>query len=166
LPLSNQTRGLQLSSTEYPGDRACCLSRAQTSSGRERPDFPLSRQVTIGGFIDPRKQSLCFIRGVLVMNAASGSGEAVVNPSLRSVLCCVSDLPSPALLSPEGGFLACSCQELLAVTSWCPSVQLLKTADGDVGCSRARPVALRAWYRISHASASSSIHAQSSHSLL
>jgi len=85
---------------------------------------------------------------------------------LRSVLCCVSDLPSPALLSPEGGFLACSCQELLAVTSRCPSVQLLKTADGDVGCSRARPVALRAWYRISHASASSSIHAQSSHSLL
>jgi len=85
LPLSNQTRGLQLSSTEYPGDRACCLSRAQTSSGRERPDFPLSRQVTIGGFIDPRKQSLCFIRGVLVMNAASGSGEAVVNPSLNVV---------------------------------------------------------------------------------
>ncbi|KFP92717.1 hypothetical protein N311_05922, partial [Apaloderma vittatum] len=156
---------LQLSDTEYPGDRACCLSRAQTSSGRERPDFPLSRQVTIGGFIDPRKQSLRFIRDMLVMNVAAGSGEAVVNPSLNvakdkscSVLCCVSDLLSPDQLSPEGGFLAGSCQELLAITSQCPSMQLLKTADGNVGCSCARLVALQAWFRISWAYAGTSIY--------
>lgn len=83
-----------------------------------------------------------------------------------SVLCCASDLPSPNQLSPEGGFLAGSCQELLAITSRCPSMQLLKTADGDVGCSCARPVALQAWFRISPADASSSIYTQSSHSLL
>lgn len=76
--------GFAIKNVEYPGDRAGYLSPAQTSSGRERPDFPLSRQVTIGGFIDPRKQS-CFIRDMLVVNAASGSGEAVVNPSLNVV---------------------------------------------------------------------------------
>lgn len=59
-----------------------------------------------------------------------------------SILCCISDLPSPDQLSPEEGFLAGSCQELLAITSRCPSMQLLKTADGDVGCSCARLVAL------------------------
>ncbi|KAI1233674.1 hypothetical protein IHE44_0004115, partial [Lamprotornis superbus] len=66
-----------------PGDRTCCLSPAQTSLGRERPDFPLSRQVTIGGFIDPRKQSLRFVRAMLVMNAASGSRGAVSSPTGR-----------------------------------------------------------------------------------
>lgn len=96
LLLSNQTRDLQLSDMECLGDTACCLSRAQTSSGRERPDFPLSRQVTIGGFIDPRKQSLCFIRDMPVMNAALGSGEAAVNrsPNAGSDRCAEGAAPS------------------------------------------------------------------------
>lgn len=83
-----------------------------------------------------------------------------------SALRCVSDLPCPDQLSPEGGFLAGSCQELLAITSRCPSMQLLKTADGDVGCSCARPVALQAWVGISRAYASSSVYTQRSHSFL
>ncbi|POI29840.1 hypothetical protein CIB84_006410 [Bambusicola thoracicus] len=173
LLLSNQTRDLQLSDMECLGDTACCLSRAQTSSGRERPDFPLSRQVTIGGFIDPRKQSLRFIRDMPVMNAASGSGEAAVNrsPNAGSDRCAEGAAPScfahhTAQLSPQGGLLAGSCQKFLAITSRCPSVQLLKTADGAVGCSCARPVALQTWFAISCAYASSSIYTQCSQYLV
>lgn len=83
-----------------------------------------------------------------------------------SVLCCVSALPSPDQPSPEGGFLAGSRQEFLAITSQCPSMQLLKAADGDMGCSCARLVALQVWFRLSRAYASNFIYTQSSHSLL
>lgn len=69
-----------------------------------------------------------------------------------SVLRCLSDLPCPAQLSPRGGFLAGSCQELLAGTSRCPSAQLLKAADGDAGCRCARPLALQTWLGRSRAS--------------
>lgn len=72
-------------------------------------------------------------------------GECSPLPAGRTdpALSSVSDLPSPGQLSPEGGFLTASCQQLLAITSQCPSVQLLKAADGDVGCSSARLVALQ-----------------------
>ncbi|KFQ33444.1 hypothetical protein N332_01947, partial [Mesitornis unicolor] len=177
LPLANQSWGLQLSDTGCPGDRARCLSRAQTRLGREKPDFPLSRHVTIsdlGAWV--LGKPLCKVLPAPLLNQDlvytkrfdhTDKGAAAIRKDRScSVLCCGSALPCPAQLSAGRGFLAGSCQEFLAVTFRCPSVQLLKAADGDVGCCGARPVALQAWFRMSRAYASSSIHTRSSQSLL